>query len=146
MDDAKFATRIVRSILTEVLPYEGIFMTEPLSDKEIEELEALQIEIMTPPVSEEPEGEEGEEGDSPDGTTSEENPETTEGEGESEPQAPTEVWRTFPIDPATGYAVDPNTGDYVDPETGHVFGGSYDLGRSGEGTEASPSPMQAPEE
>ena len=146
MDDAKFATRIVRSILTEVLPYEGIFMTEPLSDKEIEELEALQIEIMTPPVSEEPEGEEGEEGDSPDGTTSEETPETTEGEGESEPQAPTEVWRTFPIDPATGYAVDPNTGDYVDPETGHVFGGSYDLGRSGEGTEASPSPMQAPEE
>lgn len=42
-DDAKFATRIVRSVLTEVLPYLDIFMTEPLSDKEREELEQQQI-------------------------------------------------------------------------------------------------------
>lgn len=47
-DDAKFATRIVRNILTEVLPYMGIFMTEELSDEERQELEALQMEIMTP--------------------------------------------------------------------------------------------------
>ncbi len=40
MDDAKYATRIVKSILTEVLPYKGIFMTEELSEKEIQELEA----------------------------------------------------------------------------------------------------------
>ena len=31
-DDAESATRIVRSVLTEVLPYMDIFMTEPLSE------------------------------------------------------------------------------------------------------------------
>ena len=45
-DDAKHATRIVRSVLTEVLPYLNIFMTEELSEKEIEELEALNLEII----------------------------------------------------------------------------------------------------
>ena len=45
-DDAKHATRLVRNILTEVLPYLNIFMTEPLSDSEIKELEALDLEIV----------------------------------------------------------------------------------------------------
>ncbi len=58
-DDAKHATRLVRSILTEALPYMGIFMTEELTDKERAELEALQEEIMTP-VAPAEEGEEGE--------------------------------------------------------------------------------------
>ncbi len=137
MDDAKFATRIVRSILTEVLPYKGIFMTEELSDKEREELEALQIEIMTPPVTEqgqEPEGEEGTpEGENPDETTE-------EGEGGEDVQTPAEpVWKSFPIDPETGYAVDPSTGAFVDPVTGAVLGGSFEGGMSA-GPEASPSP------
>ncbi len=137
MDDAKFATRIVRSILTEVLPYKGIFMTEELSDKEREELEALQIEIMTPPVTEqgqEPEGEEGTpEGENPDETTE-------EGEGGEDVQTPVEpVWKSFPIDPETGYAVDPSTGAFVDPVTGAVLGGSFEGGMSAE-PEASPSP------
>ncbi len=135
MDDAKFATRIVRSILTEVLPYKGIFMTEELSDKEREELEALQIEIMTPPVTgQEPEGEEGTpEGENPDETTE-------EGEGGEDVQTPAEpVWKSFPIDPETGYAVDPSTGAFVDPVTGAVLGGSFEGGMSAE-PEASPSP------
>lgn len=132
MDDAKFATRIVKSILTEVLPYMGIFMTEELSDKEREELEALQIEIMTPVVTEEEEPLEGEEGDNPigenEGENEGENPEGTGGEEEGNPHE--EVWKTFPIDPATGYAIDPDTGNYVDPDTGAVLGGSYEGGRS----------------
>ncbi len=67
MDDAKYATRIVKSILTEVLPYKGIFMTEELSEKEIQELEELKIEIMTPPATEgEEEGTHGE-GEAPEG-------------------------------------------------------------------------------
>ncbi len=140
MDDAKFATRIVRSILTEVLPYKGIFMTEELSDKEREELEALQIEIMTPPVTEqgqEPEGEEGTpEGENPDETT-EEGAEGEEGEDVQTPAEP--VWKSFPIDPETGYAVDPSTGAFVDPVTGAVLGGSFEGGMSAE-PEASPSP------
>lgn len=45
-DDAKHATRIVRSVLTEVLPYLNIFMTEELSDAEIKELEELDLEII----------------------------------------------------------------------------------------------------
>ncbi len=59
-DDAKYATRIVRSILTEVLPYMNIYMTEELSDKEREELENLDIAIKTEEETEEGEGEEGE--------------------------------------------------------------------------------------
>ncbi len=152
MDDAKFATRIVRNILTEVLPYKGIYMTEELSDKEREELEALQIEIMTPPEPQEPE--EGAEGENPEGEGAEggsgegtpaETPDTGAPEaGEETPR--NEIWKTFPIDPATGYAKDPNTGEYVDPETGHVLGGSYDLGISTEPQpEESVSPSGTPE-
>ena len=44
-DDAKYATRIVRSILTEVLPYMNIYMTEPVSDEEREELEDLGLAV-----------------------------------------------------------------------------------------------------
>lgn len=121
-DDAKYATRIVKSILTEVLPYMGIFMTEELSETEEEELRALQIEIMTPVTTQEEENPDTEEGD-----------EEGEGEGdgkedgaEGDTQEPyNEIWKTFPIDPETGYAVDPNTGDYVDPVTGAVIGVSY---------------------
>lgn len=113
-DDARYATGIVRSILTEVLPYMGIFMTEELSDSEREELEALQIEIMTPVVTEE---------------TQEEEESAQEGEAENteeENSTSVEVWKSYPIDQETGYAVDPNTGNYVDPVTGAVYGSSYD--------------------
>ena len=133
-DDAKFATRIVRGILTEVLPYMGIFMTEELSDSEREELEALQIEIRTAPAAEE-EAEEG--GDTTEEGTGEENGEDTGTEGEEETEKE-EVWKSFPIDPSTGYAVDPNTGDMVDPVTGAVIGGSYD--ENAKEPDASPSP------
>ena len=133
-DDAKFATRIVRGILTEVLPYMGIFMTEVLSDSEREELEALQIEIRTAPATEDMTEEGG--GTTEEGT-GEENGEDTGTEGEEETEKE-EVWKSFPIDPATGYAVDPNTGDMVDPVTGAVIGGSYD--ENAEEPDASPSP------
>lgn len=131
-DDAKFATRIVRNILTEVLPYKGIFMTEELTDAERKELEELQIEIMTPIAPEETQGdtEEGIEGESSengqnsiDNTENEGNTEGTGGDGENQTDTTPEVWKTFPIDPETGYAVDPNTGELVDPETGHSVSG-----------------------
>ena len=111
-DDAKYATRIVRGILTEVLPYMGIFMTEELSDKERQELEELQIEITTPT--------QGHEGD-----VQSEGSETPSDENNPEPSPQPvreEIWKTFEIDPATGYAVDPNTGAYVDPVTGASIG------------------------
>ena len=44
-DDAKYATKIVRNILTEVLPYLNIYMTEEVSEAEQAELDALDIAI-----------------------------------------------------------------------------------------------------
>ncbi len=126
-DNARYATVIVRNILTEVLPYMNIFMTEELSDKEREELEELQIQIRMPQDAE-GEGEldeegnpipagEGEEGDSGEGGSEDEK------EGEEEEPEPNEAWKDFPVDPATGYLVDPTTGDYLDPQLGTIVSG-----------------------
>ncbi len=126
-DDAKFATRIVRKILMEVLPYLNIFMTEELSEKEIEELNELPMQITMQQQTEEGEGEEGEENEDEE----EEEPEST---------ADTETWKTFPLDPESGYLKDPNTGNLVDPETGAsvsgdalITGGENDVPVSGIG-------------
>lgn len=144
-DDAKYATKIVKKILTEVLPYMNIFMTEELSDTEREELEQLQIQIRTPQGAE-PEEEldeegnpipkEGEEG-SPaegEGAAPAEGEEGAEG-SEEEPAGPNEAWKDFPLDPETGYLVDPATGDYYDPQIGTQVGrGDSQAEESGEGT------------
>lgn len=44
-DDATFATVIVRSIMQEVLPYLNIYMSEPVTDEEREELDELGIAV-----------------------------------------------------------------------------------------------------
>jgi stage V sporulation protein D (sporulation-specific penicillin-binding protein) len=145
-DDAKFATRIVRQILTEVLPHQKIYMTEELSDAERAELEALQLEIRTTALAgtgDDQEGGTGAAGDAgmegdagqDEGEATEETEETegtegtdgTEGTGEGggADTERREVWKSFPIDPETGYAVDPNTGALVDPDTGVAIGGSF---------------------
>lgn len=140
-DDARYATRIVRSILTEVLPYMNIFMTEELSDKEREELEQLQIQIRQPlPADEEGEtelDEEGnpippEEGGETAGDGSGEAPVEGEESGEEEPEV-NEEWRNFPKDPATGYLVDPTNGNLLDPQIGTVVSGGSLLGETPEG-------------
>ena len=41
MTESSHACRIARSILTEALPYLNIYMTEPLTDQEKQELEKL---------------------------------------------------------------------------------------------------------
>ena len=46
-DDAKFATGIVRNVLSEILPYCNIFMTEELSEKELAELAEKQLAVTT---------------------------------------------------------------------------------------------------
>ena len=137
-DDAKFATGIVRNILTEVLPYMNIFMTEELSEKERQELEEKQLadtlyysqavsgneateldENGNPIVNEN-----GDEGDTTgeDGTTDDT---TGENAGDTQPEdTSSQAWKNFPVDPETGYLKDPDTGDLVDPETGHVMGSS----------------------
>lgn len=129
--DAKFATRIVRKVLTEVLPYLNIFMTEELSDKEREELEELKIQIRMAGQTAEEEPQTDEEGnpiDPEDPEGAGEGAEGGEGEaGEAPPEVsePDEAWKSFPKDPETGYLKDPETGFLYDPETGaQVYGGS----------------------
>lgn len=164
-DDAKFATRIVRAVLTEALPYLGYPMTEPVTEEEQAELDALrEKEIMMAAAAssgsvENAEGEEGlsEDDENPEGTeeTSEEGGDkkedgdeaaegeegTEEGDSEKsiwEPISDSEgnilnpedeeenkepIWKSFEIDPETGYYIDPETGGLVDPEDGHLIGG-----------------------
>ena len=119
-DDAKYATRIVRNILTEVLPYLNIFMTEELSESERKELEALNLEITTQ-YTQKPQDEETEEGGE-----DEENNQTPES-GENQP-----AWMRFPVDPATGYRVDPATGYLYDAQEGFLVEGDESaLGEDG---------------
>ena len=104
--DAKFATNIVKNILTEVLPYLNIYMTEEVTPEEQAQLDALHLE-NTRRYTETPEGdalddEEGDEGE----------------EEEDDPLGNNQPWRNFPVDLATGYYVDPDTGDRYDPRTG----------------------------
>lgn len=101
-DDAKFATGIVRNILTEVLPYLNIYMTEELSDAEKAELQALEIEI-TGRVPQTPE---------------EEAILNAGGEKEDEPETEQPQWMSYPIDPDSGYRIDPETGRRYDAESG----------------------------
>ncbi len=98
-DDAKFATKIVRNVLTEVLPYLKIYMTEELSEAEEAELAALQLEITTEL-----------------GSTIEKE----EADGDEENVAD-DAWKNYEKDPTTGYLKDPVTGDFLDPETGEVI-------------------------
>ena len=133
-DDAKYATRIVRDILTEVLPYLNIFMTEELSEEEIAELNERQIAITTQYTQqeseEETEGETETEAESAEGESAAEGESGAEG-AEEEESTEKRIWTTFPIDPTTGYAVDPDTGEFVDPVTGALIGGESMLDNTG---------------
>ena len=160
-DDAKFATGIVRNVLTEILPYLGFPMTEPLSEKEMAELEELKnsgtIAMGVNTISAVPDEVILDDNGNP------VNPENAEGEnsgesgeaasdgtgnsgaaGESPPYGiewesipeTDESWKNFPVDPETGYLRDPETGNLVDPETGHVFDNIYVPEHSAQGNGA----------
>lgn len=113
--DAKYATRIVRSILTEALPYLNIFMTEELTDDERDELAKLQLEITTQYTQK------------PERTETGDNAEDTGNGNNAAGDVPR--WMSFPVDPASGYRVDPDTGDQYDAQTGILIGsGETNLG------------------
>lgn len=112
-DDAKFATGIVRNVLTEVLPYLNIYMTEELSEAETRELQERQLAI-TNQYTQRPEDDDLQ-------TIQGQNPEPTAAPaGTARP-----AWTDFPIDPATGHRVDPNTHEHYDPDTGDAINGSW---------------------
>lgn len=114
-DNVKLAATLTRDILTEVLPYLGIYMTEELSEKEIQELQEKQLEITkqytTPPEEEAQEDTEGE-------TDSKEDAQPAEDDNAEDEKKLNTPWKNFPIDPTTGYAINPETGEAVDPDTG----------------------------
>lgn len=90
------ACLITREILTEVLPYLNIFMTEELTEAEEAELMEKGIYDASllrpePPAETEVEAESAEDNQKPE----------------------------MQIDPETGYGIDPHTGEFIDPETGH---------------------------
>lgn len=144
--DAKYATKIVKKILTEVLPYLNIFMTEELSDKEREELEELQIQIRIPQGAEEPALDENGNPIDPEGGEGTETPkEGEDGKNAEEQPEPDESWKNFPLDPETGYLVDPATGAYIDPEFGTVMGGGSLLGETEEAETPEGSPAEEQE-
>lgn len=134
--NARYATKIVRNILTEALPYLNIFMTEEVTEEERQELEALQLSI-TSQYTQTPEGEPGgaeggegteggQEGNGGEGAESGQEGnggESAEGGQEGSPPEGGEgaagpAWMEFPVDPETGYRVDPATGRSYDAQTG----------------------------
>lgn len=122
-DNVRLASTLCRDILTEVLPYMGIYMTEDLSDKERQELEEKQLEITNHYTSKTDQSESEDTGDADMGEANENDAdETKEGDEEKKVNSP---WKDFPIDPATGYAVNPETGEKVDPDTGQVIGENF---------------------
>ena len=46
-EDAKYATILSKQILTEILPYLNIPMTEELTEEDIEELSQLDLSVLT---------------------------------------------------------------------------------------------------
>lgn len=125
--NAKLAALLGRSILIEALPYMNIFMTEELSEEEIKELQALQLENTiryVGPSGDNPAG--GEPGNSPgDGNSAGSDTPGEPGAGQNGDQpggdtggTAAQPWMNYPIDPDSGYRVDPDTGRKYDAETG----------------------------
>ena len=114
-DNVKYACLLCRDILQEVLPYMGIYMTEPLTDEEIKYLEEKQLE-NTLSYSHGSDDQSSE--------TTVEDPyeeielsEITDSTGETASVYPR--WMSYPIDEKTGYRVGPD-GKYYDADTGEL--------------------------
>ncbi len=116
-DDAKYATRIVRNVLTEVLPYLNIYMTESLSEAELAELAEKQLDNTLQFGGSDHKTADAEEEMTPETVTDGDIIDPT---GEKSRIYP--IWMTYPIDPATGYRVSPE-GAFFDAYTGEPIGG-----------------------
>lgn len=140
--ETRKAAVMVKDILTEVLPYMNIFMTEPLTEEQRAELEKKQIEIRQQLIdsapstqTEEPgEGvEPGTEGSEPSGEgegAGNPNEGTAEGgagsaapDGQEEENNPYVNEDGQVIDPATGEVIDEDTEGFGIPVSGILGGG-----------------------
>lgn len=172
-DDAKYATRIVRKVLTEVLPYLGIYMTEELSEEEQKELEELNLsntlaygatnydKIPNPIVCNiDTSGDGTPDAVDANGDGTPDTPLDTNGDGVTDAvdtngdgkadlydtdndgvvdsESPKEgqvdltqetgtgdqPWKSYAVDPETGYYVNPSNGNLIDPDTGYEYSAS----------------------
>ena len=123
----RLATTLVKDVLTEALPYLNYPMTEELSEKEQAELAELREKMVTPVVPEVAQStEENAEGEAVDEAENAETAENTEAQMTTdsvEVSDRSSIWKSFDVDPATGYYIDPNTGAMIEPETGMVSNG-----------------------
>ncbi|MBO4890564.1 MAG: cell division protein FtsI, partial [Lachnospiraceae bacterium] len=131
---SKYAAVLCKDILTEVLPYMGIFQTEELTEKEAEELAAKQQEFSKGSAGEEEgvevEGEiivdqNNEETGSPKNESN--GAITFVDENGNKLDEEDNTGRKVEIDPATGYAIDPTSGILLDPQTGEPIEPVSDL-------------------
>ena len=107
------ASLMAKNIFMEVLPYLNIFMTEPLTEEEMAELEEKQIEIRQQLVDETlPEGETAEEGTEGEAGTEDGN--ASEGDAEAGEETQEE---TNPYVNENGQLIDPDTGEVIDEDT-----------------------------
>ena len=111
----RYACLLCRDILTDILPYMHIFMTEPLSDAERKELEERGLKDT---LSQ----------NSASGNEAERDEQMTEVDTEEE-QEELHVL----IDSSTGYAIDPVNGEYLDPKTGVPINGDSGIFQDAEG-------------
>ncbi|MBQ4483049.1 MAG: penicillin-binding protein 2 [Lachnospiraceae bacterium] len=119
-NSTRLATLLCKSIMTEVLPYLNIFPTEPITEKEREELTDAEASffIGSNAVSDNSVSENSaeEEGGEASGQTGEEG----EAAGEDNAMVPVDEMYTpnvIQYDPGTGFPLDPNTGEVLDPDT-----------------------------
>ncbi len=106
----RYACLLCRSILTDVLPYLHVFMTEELSEEEEQEL--LEHGQHVPTVSQNGVSDNAVSGNDVSGNSTSEDcvsQNTTDENG---------VRTDIVIDPETGYAIDPINGEFLDPVTG----------------------------
>ena len=120
---SKYAAVLCKDILTEVLPYMGIFQTEELTEKEAAELAEKQQDFSKGSTGENTEEEVtgeiivdqqsgGDQGTDPTNAI------TFVDENGNKLDEEDNTGGKVQIDPATGYAVDPTTGVLLDPTTG----------------------------
>lgn len=120
---SKYAAVLCKDILTEVLPYMGIFQTEELTEKEAAELAEKQQEFSKGSTGEESQEEvTGEiivdqQSENAQGTDPTNAITFVDGNGNKLDEEDNTGGKVQ-IDPATGYAIDPTTGVLLDPSTG----------------------------
>lgn len=136
-DNAKYATTIVKKILTEALPYLNYPMTEEVTEEEQAELDELMANIVTPITSSSTEGASGEEtvdGDATEGASGSEEGASSESSSDAASSSSSgatddattetsQIWKSFEVDPETGYYIDPSTGALINPDNGNSIGG-----------------------